>query len=476
MLLPRPSSRILRHLRRFTGRLLADEEGGPQERGRERYRRAGLSAVSGIGGRVLTMALSLVTVPLTLNYLGPERYGMWLTISSMIALLSFTDLGIGNGLLNAVTHTMARGEFAEARRQTSSALLMLVTLSVVLAGLFAVCYPIIPWARFLAVSSPQAVSEAGPAVAVWVAFFLVGLPLSVAAQVRLGRQEGYILNLTTAAGSLVAVVALLIVILGRQGVPFLVVAMAGPPLLAAAANGLVLFKYNAPDLRPMLRLARRRTGVGLLRAGFLFFVLQIAMAIAFTSDTLVVAQIIGPEAVAEYGIASKLFMIPAAIVAIALAPLWPAYGEAIARGDIQWTRSTLVRSIKAGLFISVPAAAALVTFGQPIIGLWVGTSVSPPFLLLLGLGIWVVMSTVGNSIAMLLNGAHEIRLQALAAAVMAVVNLGLSIWLTSRIGVAGVMWGTVIAYGAIVLVPMAVYVPGVLRRIEVQQTRGIRAP
>ena len=412
------------------------------------------------------MALSLVTVPLTLNYLGPERYGMWLTISSMIALLSFTDLGLGNGLLNAVTRTMARGEITEARRQISSALVILAAFAVVVAGLFAVCYPTIPWARILAVSSPQAVSEAGPAVAVWVALFLLGLPLSVAVQVRLGRQEGYIVHLTAAAGSLVSVVGLLVVILSRQGVPFLVVAMGGPPLIAATVNGLVLFKRDAPELRPTLGLAQRRTGVQLLRAGFLFFVLQIAMAVAFTSDTLVVAQIIGPEAVAEYGIASKLFMIPAAIVAIALSPLWPAYGEAIARGDIRWARSTLVRSIKAGLFISVPVAAALVAFGQPIIELWVGTSVSPPFLLMLGFGIWVVLSTVGNAIAMLLNGAHEIRLQAAAAVVMAVVNLALSIWLTSRIGVAGVMWGTVIAYSLFVLLPMALYVPGVFRRIQ----------
>lgn len=447
--------------------MLADSEGGPQERGRERYRRAALSALSGVSGRILTMALSLVTVPLTLNYLGPERYGMWLTISSMIALLSFTDLGLGNGLLNAVTRTVARGEITEARRQISSALVMLAAFAAVIAGLFAVCYPAVPWARVLAVSSPQAIAEAGPAVAVWVALFLMGLPLSVAIQVRLARQEGYIVHLTAGAGSLVAVVGLVIVILGRQGVPFLVLAMGGPPLIAAMVNGLVLFKRDAPELRPTLGLAQRRTAVRLLRTGFLFFVLQVAMAVAFTSDTLVVAQLIGPTAVAEYGIAYRLFMIPGAIVAIALSPLWPAYGEAIAQGDIRWARSTLVRSIKAGLLISIPVSAALVAFGQPIIELWVGTSVNPPFLLMLGLGIWVVLSTVGNAIAMLLNGAHEIRLQAAAAVVMAVANLALSIWLTSRIGVAGVMWGTVIAYSLLVLLPMALYVPGVFRRIKV---------
>jgi hypothetical protein len=35
--------------------------------------------------------------------------------------------------------------------------------------------------------------------------------------------------------------------------------------------------------------------------------------------------------------------------------------------------------------------------------------------------------------------------------------------------VAGVIWGTVIAYGVFVLVPMMFYVPGVLRRIQMHE-------
>ena len=93
----------------------------------------------------------------------------------------------------------------------------------------------------------------------------------------------------------------------------------------------------------------------------------------------------------------------------ALSPLWPAYGEAIARGDIPWARSTLTRSIKAGLLVAVPLGGCPgAVFGLPIIAVWVGGSVTPPFTLVLAFGIWVVLSTIGNSVAMLLNGAHEI--------------------------------------------------------------------
>jgi hypothetical protein len=130
--------------------------------------------------------------------------------------------------------------------------------------------------------------------------------------------------------------------------------------------------------------------------------------------------------------------------------------------------------MKGALLFVVPAAGFLVAFGGSIIAIWVNGSVNPPLLLLVGLGIWTVQSIVGQTAAMLLNGANELRFQAAAAAVMAVANLGLSIWLTSVIGVAGVVFGTVVAYGAFVLLPMRFYVPGVLRRIEsLRPTPGV---
>jgi O-antigen/teichoic acid export membrane protein len=44
----------------------------------------------------------VISVPLTLTYLGSERYGMWMAISSIVALLAFADFGLGNGLVNAI--------------------------------------------------------------------------------------------------------------------------------------------------------------------------------------------------------------------------------------------------------------------------------------------------------------------------------------------------------------------------------------
>ena len=68
-------------------------------------------------------------------------------------------------------------------------------------------------------------------------------------------------------------------------------------------------------------------------------------------------------------------------------PIWPAYREAIARGDLDWVSRTLRRSVAVTLAVSMFLSFALVALSPGILRLWVGASVSPTLPLLLGLGI-----------------------------------------------------------------------------------------
>ncbi len=46
----------------------------------------------------------LLMVPLTLKILGVYNNGVWLTISSILIWIDLMDIGLGNGLRNAVSH------------------------------------------------------------------------------------------------------------------------------------------------------------------------------------------------------------------------------------------------------------------------------------------------------------------------------------------------------------------------------------
>ncbi|MHB1132148.1 MAG: lipopolysaccharide biosynthesis protein [Chloroflexota bacterium] len=425
-----------------------------------------MTTLAAAGAKFVSVLTMLVSVPLTLNYLGVERYGMWMTISSVIAMLAFADLGIGNGLLNAVAEANGKDDREAARRYVSSAFFLLGGLALLLTVSFAITYPLLPWPRLFNVSSPLAAVEAGPAMAVFVACFLVNLPLGVVQRVQLGYQEGFANSLWAAFGSLLGLAATLLVIALQGGLPWLVLAFSGGPVLATLLNAWVLFGRRRAWLRPSLEVANRSAGLQVLRIGLLFFVLQVAVALAYSSDNLIAAWVIGLDAVAQYSVPTRMFAVVTMVVALPLSPLWPAYGEAIARGDAGWVRNTLLRSTGMAALMAGFPVLLLVVFGARIVDLWVGPGLTPSLLLLTGLGVWTVIAGVGNALAMFLNGANIIRFQVVSATLMACAAIVLKITLAQNMGVAGIVWGTVAAYTAFTAIPLAVYLPRILQSFQ----------
>jgi O-antigen/teichoic acid export membrane protein len=429
----------------------------PDGRAAERKRRVALAASSSAISQAVKILVALITVPLLLNYLGNERYGMWLTISSIIAIVRFADFGIGNGLLNAISEANGKEDEDMALGAVSSAFVLLLFVALVLSLIFFVSYRWIPWERVFNVSSPLAIQEAGPAITIFALSFLVSIPLAITEKVQRGYQEAFWNDLWLAVGSLLGLVGIFAAMRLQAGSPGLILALVGAPVLALLINGLILFGVRRPGLRPQFSKVSNTMARGIANLGVQFFILQIAVAVAYTADRIVIAQIMGAEMVPQYGVPQRLFGMVSMLVGFVLIPLWPAYGEALAQGDFSWIRRTLFKSIRLVLLVTLPASLFLVVFGNYFIDLWVGSAIQPTFLLLLGLGLWTVISSVGNALAMALNGLSIIRLQVFLAVIMAAVNLTLSIVFTTRYGVAGPVWGSVISYTFIVLIPTLIY-------------------
>ena len=89
-------------------------------RARERHRHIAWTTVTAATAKAVTALTMLISVPLTLGYLGPERFGMWMAISAVIAMLGFADFGLSNGLLNAVAHASGRVAIKQRTRTSTT--------------------------------------------------------------------------------------------------------------------------------------------------------------------------------------------------------------------------------------------------------------------------------------------------------------------------------------------------------------------
>jgi O-antigen/teichoic acid export membrane protein len=162
----------------------------------------------------------------------------------------------------------------------------------------------------------------------------------------------------------------------------------------------------------------------------------------------------------------RLFAASASVVGIFYSPLWPAYGEAAARGDIDWAKRTLIRSLGGTLIASALLGTILVLFGNVIIYYWVGPQIRPSFSLLCGMAIWSVLGTLGGAQAMFLNATNRIRFELMCAVPLAITAVLAKIVLARWIGIPGIIWGLVIAYALTTVLPSAVYIPRVLSTLK----------
>jgi O-antigen/teichoic acid export membrane protein len=425
-------------------------------RGKERYRRAAWTSVALTGARVIAMAVALITVPLTLHYLGRERYGLWITITSVLTMLAFSDLGIANGLLNKLSAARGAGDEKLGRELVSSAFYVLLAIGAGLSALMLLANPIIPWARVFNLHDAQAVREAGPAATLFAISLFVGLPLSVVSRVRNAAQEGFIDSIWTAVGSILSLVTVLAVIHYRLGLPALVIAIAYMPLLAILLNGVVGFAREYRAFLPRPGAVTRAAIAGVMATGGYFLIIQITGAVAFQSDSFIITQIIGPQAVTDYSVPMRLFMLVPTMLMLLVIPLWPAYAEAATRGDMEWVLVTLRRSLLVVGGLAFVSEAALAGLAVWLIPWWVGSSVHLSAPMLIGGATWAFVYAVTVALSMFMNGLGILRFQAAANAAMVVVNLALSITLTRAIGVSGVVWGSAVSQTFVVLIPTGI--------------------
>ncbi len=429
----------------------------PKGRADERHRRVIMSASASALAKAISVATALISVPLTLRYLGSERYGMWMVISSMVAMLSFADFGVGNGLLNMIAAAYGRNDKVAMRRAISSAYCVLSIVSASIALIFIAFYPHIPWTKVFNTRSALAIREAGPAVAAFTFCFAAAIPTGIVQKVQIGLQQGFQASLWQCAGSLMALAGVLTAIFTKASLPWLVLAFSGAPLVAAILNSLLFFGVLQRDLTPSLRFATLADGLRIGNAGTIFFILQISGSLTFASDNIIIAHFFGASAVPQYAVPERMFSVVTMLATMVMAPLWPAYGESLARGDFDWAKRTLVRSISLAA-CGTAAFSTVMLFAAPwVLSHWVGRSVHPTFILLLGLAIWKLFEVTGSAVAMFLNGAHIIRLQAACSVALCVVSITLKLILVAKIGIAGPIWGTVIGYAFCVAIPIGLF-------------------
>lgn len=425
----------------------------PSTESEKRYVRISQGTVTAVLGRAIGMAATLATIPLTVGYLGPERYGVWVTLGSVLTWLQLADLGLPNGLTNAIAEANARDDRVLAQRYVATAYWALTALSLALIALFGAAHAYVNWPRILGSMSPTAAREISAAVALAFVAFMLSFPLAITDRVYIAHQEGAIANVWSILANLATVAGVLVVIRTRGGLPALVIASSGVRLLVSIASTCWLVTVHRPYLFPLPsrfdRSAWRRLG----RDGARLAIIQIAAMLLFSTDNYIIARVLGASYVTPYSVTWSLFTIPQLPATLMFSYLWAAYGDAIARRDAVWVIHTFRRTLLVFVGFSAAMSVPLALAGAGVIREWVGEVAVAPRSVFVWMAVWSIVFAYMNGLACLLNANGRFRGQTLYGSSTAVLNIVLSVWWAREYGLPGVIAGTVVSYLAVAVVP-----------------------
>lgn len=417
----------------------------------ERVRRLALTAVTAAVAKVVSMLAPLVTIPLTLRYLGDERYGLWMAVTSLVGVLVFADFGLGNGVMSAVSRATGKEDTNEIRRIIASAYAILTSVAVLLLLIFQLAWPFIRWENVFNATTPPATGEARWVVLVVAVFFLVNIPLGLVQRVQLALQEGFYNNLWQCAASMLSLALVVLAVWLRVDLPVLVLAATGPLTIMAAANSWWLFRCRHPQYCPTFRDYERRVGSDLLRVGGQFFVLSLLLVLGMNLDNLLVAHFATLRDVPEFSVPARIAAIAHSVTGMVCLPLWTANGEALARGDWQWVRHTTRRMSLLCAVGAMVLGALLIVGGDLLLQVWIGTEFRAGMLLWSGFAAWIVLQAGISPYFMVLNATNTLRVQIVAFLAFLPVATILKILAIRYVGIAGIPWSGTAAYLALVI-------------------------
>jgi len=428
----------------------------------ERNKKLALGVGSGIFVKGMAFIFTMITVPLTLHYLGQEQYGVWVTMISLLAWVSLVDIGLANGLTTLLSVEFGKGRFDLARAYIATAFWALTAIALFVGGLIAACWHWIDWGHLFNVESPDLAAQISQAMGLAVGIFLLSLPMTITQRIYLANQQGFTANMWQFASSLAGVLGIYLVTKIGGDLSSLVLGYSGAQLGVGLVNMVWLFGWSKPHMRPFVLPNILQLKTVMTMSG-LFFVNQIATLLVFQKDNILITHYLGPAQAAQYSVVWQMFLYLNVINMLIAPYLGPAFGEAYSKNDLRWMRTAVTRYLLTTFVFAIVAVSALSIFCRPILAMWVGSNLIPDMSLVFWIAALSLVLSIQWPIISLLNSTGRLRVFTCVYGFAAFVNLILSLFLIPLVGIQGGVIASLSTLALIVLLPSVKELLNVLR-------------
>lgn len=409
------------------------------------------------GSVIITSLLGFVTLPLSLNYFGKDLFGLFSITGDTLAYLALFNFGIPWA---AATIFAKLNSHLEQKRVILKALTLLFVFSFLMITSLFIVHLLFPnWVHFISNISSSVTPTAKLFISISIIFFIARLPFSLFSQLLIFINHAYVAKIIDVFSAGLNFICLLIVIYFKLTIVQYALINGAISLMPLIFSVVVFLKiWRSTSLSHSI--IANDTVISyrhLVESSFFFFLNSIGSLLVWNTDSLVISHYLGLGETAEYAVMFKFFTILFMVISQLMNVINPLYPKLMK--EERQEELTKLFNITIKLFPIIGGVLFLILFGvfKDFVILWThNDKVFIGYLSCFAMGLYcyfLCSSVVPYSVLMSLNYSKEIYLLTLCDAV---INLCLSVYLVTKIGVAGVVIATLIAHVLIlfILIPI----------------------
>lgn len=405
--------------------------------GSERSVKAKKNIIASFFNKGIAIIISLLIVPITINYLNSEQYGIWLTLSSIVAWIAYFDIGLGHGFRNKFAEAKAKGDHILARKYVSTTYAILGIIFGALLLLILIFNPFLDWASLLKVSAPNDLLQ--KVVGILVFGVSISFVLHVSTIMLSADQKPAMASIISTIGQAAALLVIYIFTLTTKGdMKLIAFAQSWIPCLEVLLCSIYLFTHQYSEYSPSRKFVDFSLVRDIVVLGGKFFVIQISMLVIFQMINIILSRVCGPETVTIYNVTYKYFSVSLMVFNIILAPFWSAFTDAYTMNDFIWMKLIKNKLIKTWVFVVV-INLGLLLVSPLFFKLWLKDSVNIPWSVSIAMSIYISILSYSTMYMTLLNGIGKVTVQMVIYVVCAFVTVPLSFFLCKIYGIVGIL-------------------------------------
>ena len=422
--------------------------------GNERSVKAKKNVIGSLLIKIMSIAISLVMVPMTIHYINPTQYGIWLTMSSMVAWISFFDIGFTQGLRNRFAQAKAKGDLQLARIYVSTSYFFIGIIFIVLWIILLLSNQFIDWGKLLNINKNTA-QEVSVLAYIIFSYFCFQFVFRIINTILIADQKTAIGAMLDLIGQVFSLAAIYIISRLTSGsLIYLGIALGVAPTLVILGANLYFFKTKYKDYAPSMRFVQKKYAKDIMSLGLKFFILQIAAIVQYQTILFFIAHYFDPLQVTSYNIAFKYFGILQMGFMILVTPLWSGVTDAYNSGDIDWIKNV----VKKYLYILIPfviTGAIMLSVAGQIYNMWLGKDVVQiPFNISLLCYIFFATGMYATIFVFVINGIGALQVQFYSSIITSIGFVVISMVMIKRFhfGIESILIASIIAnvYGYII--------------------------